>query len=77
MPQIGLGLMVARGLQLCLYYSVYPGNPHDNRHFETIMDEMFGVAYGLYDTKQRLKIVIDKGMNSEANFSWIALSLLT
>jgi len=69
--QIGLGLLVARGSQLPLYYSVYPGNLHDSRHFEAIMDEMFGIVCGLYDTKQRLTVVIDKGMNSEDNFSWI------
>ena len=54
-----------------MYYSVYPGNLHDSRHFEAIMDEMFGIVCGLYDTKQRLTVVIDKGMNSEDNFSWI------
>jgi transposase len=69
--QIGVGLLVARGSQLPLYYSVYPGNLHDSRHFETIMDEMFGIVCGLYDTKQRLTVVMDKGMNSEDNFSWI------
>ncbi len=52
--QIGLGLLVARDLRLPLYYSVYPGNIHDSKHFETIMDEMFGVVCGLNKTKERL-----------------------
>lgn len=69
--QIGLGLLVARGTKLPLYYSVYPGNIHDSRHFETIMDEMFGVVCGLNKTKERLTVVIDKGMNSEGNYTWI------
>lgn len=69
--QIGLGLLVARGTMLPLYYSVYPGNIHDSRHFETIMAEMFGVVCGLNKTKERLTVVIDKGMNSEGNYTWI------
>ena len=69
--QIGLGLLVARHSKLPLYYSVYPGNVHDSRQFEAIMDEMFGIVCGLYKTKERLTVVIDKGMNSEANYAWI------
>jgi transposase len=68
---IGLGLLVARDSRLPLYYSVYPGNVHDSKQFETIMDEMFGIVCGLHKTKERLTVVIDKGMNSEGNFAWI------
>lgn len=69
--QIGLGLLVSRDSRLPLYYCAYPGNLHDSRQFEAVMDEMFGVVCGLDKTKQRLTVVIDKGMNSEGNFSWI------
>jgi transposase len=69
--QIGLGLLVSRGSRLPLYYCVYPGNLHDSRQFEAVMDEMFGVVCGLDRTKQRLTVVIDKGMNAEGNFAWI------
>jgi len=69
--QIGLGLLVARDSRLPLYYSVYPGNIHDSKEFEIIMDEMFGIACGLNNTKQRLTVVMDKGMNSEGNYAWI------
>jgi transposase len=69
--QIGLGLLVTRGSKLPLYYSVYPGNMHDSKQFEAIMDEMFGIVCGLHQTKERLTVVIDKGMNSESNCTWI------
>lgn len=69
--QIGLGLLVARDSRLPIYYSVYPGNLHDNKHFEAVMDEMFGIVCGLNKTKERLTVVIDKGMNAEGNFAWI------
>ena len=69
--QIGLGLLVARDSQLPIYYTVYPGNVHDSKQFESIMDEMFGIACGLHKTKERLTVVIDKGMNSEDNYAWI------
>ena len=69
--QIGLGLLVARGSRLPLYYCVYPGNLHDSRQFEAVMDEMFGIVCGLDKTKERLTVVIDKGMNSEGNYAWI------
>jgi transposase len=69
--QVGLGLLVTRGSRLPLYYCVYPGNLHDSRQFAAVMDEMFGVVCGLDNTKERLTVVIDKGMNSEGNFAWI------
>ena len=69
--QIGLGLLVARDSRLPLYYTVYPGNVHDSKHFEAIMDEMFGIVCGLSRTKERLTVVIDKGMNSDGNYAWI------
>jgi transposase len=69
--QIGLGLLVARDSRLPLYYSVYPGNLHDSKHFEAVMDEMFGVVCGLNRTKERLTVVIDKGMNADGNYAWI------
>ena len=63
--QIGLRLLVARDSRLPLYYSVYPGNIHDSKHFAAVMDEMFGVVCGLHKTKARLTVVIDKGMNAD------------
>lgn len=69
--QVGLGLLVSRGSRLPLYHSVYPGNLHDSKQFGAIMDEMFGIVCGLNKTKQRLTVVIDKGMNAEENFAWI------
>jgi transposase len=69
--QIGLGLLVARDSRLPLYYSVYPGNLHDSKHFEAVMDEMFGVVCGLNQTKERMTVVIDKGMNADGNYAWI------
>ena len=69
--QIGLGLLVARDSRLPLYYCAYPGNLHDSHQFEKVMDEMFGVVCGLDKTKEKLTVVIDKGMNSAGNFAWI------
>ena len=69
--QIGLGLLVSKDSRLPLYYSVYPGNTHDSKHFESIMDEMFGIVCGLNKTKERLTVVIDKGMNADDNYAWI------
>jgi len=69
--QIGLGLLVARDSRLPLYYSVYPGNLHDSKHFAAVMDEMFGMVCSLNKTKERLTVVIDKGMNADDNYAWI------
>jgi len=69
--QIGLGLLVARESRLPLYYKIYPGNLHDSRLFAEVMNEMFGVVSGLNSTKDRLTVVVDKGMNSDDNFTWI------
>lgn len=69
--QVGLGLLVARNSRLPLYYSVYPGNRHDSKELGRILDEMFGVVVGLDRTKERLTVVVDKGMNSDDNFAWL------
>jgi transposase len=69
--QVGLGLLVARDSRLPLYYSAYPGNLHDSKHFGAVMDEMFGMACGLNKTKERLTVVINKGMNADDNYAWI------
>lgn len=69
--QIGLGLLVARGSKLPLYYCIYPGNLHDSTQFGAVMQKMFGVVSSLFSTKERLTIIIDKGMNSEGNFALI------
>ncbi len=69
--RVGLGLLVARDSRLPLYYSVYPGNLHDSKHFATVMDEMFGMVCGLNKPKARLTVVIDKGMNADDNYAWI------
>jgi transposase len=69
--QIGLGLLVERGSRLPLYYSIYPGNLHDSHYFEQVMDEMFSVATRFKEVNGQLTVVIDKGMNSEENFTWI------
>lgn len=69
--QVGLACLVARGSRLPLYYATYPGNIHDSKLFGQIIGEMFGALEGCVDTKRRMTIVIDKGMNSEENFAWI------
>jgi transposase len=69
--QVGLGLLVARQSRLPLYYRVYPGNTHDSHLFRDVLDDMFGVVCGLDRTKERLTVVIDKGMNAEDNYTWI------
>lgn len=63
--QVGLGLLVDRATHLPLYYRVYEGNVHDSRLFRRVIDELFGVMCGFNQTKQRLTVVFDKGMNSE------------
>jgi transposase len=35
------------------------------------MDEMFGVVCALHETKKRLTVIIDKGMNSDGNYAYI------
>lgn len=69
--QVGLGLLVARNTRLPLYSVVYPGNRHDSKLFNSIMEDMFRVVLDLDKTKERLTVIIDKGMNSEDNFAWI------
>lgn len=69
--QVGLGLLVDKASKLPLYYKAYPGNLHDSKLFAHVMDEMFGVVCGLGQTKERMTVVIDKGMNAEGNYAWI------
>ena len=69
--QVGLALLVDRATQLPLYYRAYEGNKHDSKVFQQIIDEMFGVLLGFNQTKQRLTIVFDKGMNGDENIESI------
>ena len=63
--QLGLALLADRSTHLPLYYRTYEGNVHDSKLFRRVIDEMFGVMCGFNQTKQRLTVVFDKGMNSE------------
>jgi transposase len=63
--QLGLALMVDRETHLPLFYEVYEGNVHDSKVFRRVIDELFGIMCGFNQTKQRLTVVFDKGMNSE------------
>jgi len=69
--QIGLGLLVARNSRLPLFYREYQGNLHDSQMFASVMQEMFALVGSLDKTKDRLTVVVDKGMNSEDNFLWL------
>ena len=69
--QIGLGLLVARQSRLPLFYRTYAGNLHDSRLFAEVMQQMFTTVGDLQRTKQRLTVVVDKGMNSQENFLWL------
>ncbi len=63
--QVGLALLVDRKTHLPLYCTIYKGNDHDSKVFRQVIDELFGVMCGFNQTKQRLTVVFDKGMNSE------------
>ena len=63
--QVGLALLADRETHLPLYCRVYKGNDHDSKLFRQVIDELFGVMCGFNQSKQRLTVVFDKGMNSE------------
>ncbi len=63
--QLGLALMVDRETHLPLDYRTYEGNTHDSKLFRQVIDELFGILCGFNQSKQRLTVVFDKGMNSE------------
>lgn len=63
--QVGLALLVDRASSLPLSYRAYEGNVHDAALFRRIVDELFGVMCGFNQTKQRLTVVFDKGINSD------------
>jgi transposase len=63
--QLGLALMVDRETHLPLDYRTYEGNTHDSKLFRRVIDELFGIMCGFNQSKQRLTVVFDKGMNSE------------
>lgn len=67
--QIGVALLVDRQSELALHYREYAGNTHDSKVFHEVVDEMFGTLCGFNQTKQRLTVVFDKGMNSEENIA--------
>jgi len=69
--QIGLALLVDRSTHLPLFYRIYEGNTHDAKLFRQVIDDMFGIMCRFNQSKQRLTVVFDKGMNSEETFHHI------
>ncbi len=69
--QVGLGLLAEREGGLPLWWCAYPGNLHDSRLFSRVLEEFARVVEGLAGTKERLTVVMDKGMNAEANYAVI------
>ena len=69
--QVGCRLLVDNNSRIPMYYKTYPGNIHDSKLFESVMDDMFASITGLDNIEQKLTVVIDKGMNSNSNFKWI------
>ncbi len=69
--QVGLALLVDSVTRLPLFYREYRGNEHDSKVFHKIIDEMFEVICGFKQTKARMTVVFDKGMNSEDNIAFI------
>lgn len=69
--QIGLGLLVSRGDQVPLFYREYEGNCHDSKLFNRLLDDIFTTLDQLDKNNHDLTIIIDKGMNSEANMELI------
>ena len=68
---VGVGLLVDRVTQIPLYYREYEGNTHDSKLFRRVVDEMFGVLCDFNQTKQRLTVIFDKGMNSDENIEFV------
>lgn len=69
--QLGLALLVSRGSQIPIYYREYEGNCHDSKLFNRILEEIFVSMEALGQNNPKLTIVVDKGMNSEANMQTI------
>ncbi len=69
--QVGLGLLLERETGLPLWWCAYPGDLHDSRLFASVIEEFFEVVEGLSGTKERLTVVMDKGMNSDGNYAVI------
>ncbi len=71
MTQIGLTLLVDRGEDIPLYYRLYYGGRHDSDVFKVDMEELCAEICSWNKTKQRLTVVFDEGVNSEANIKYI------
>jgi transposase len=69
--QIGLALLVSRTAQIPMFYREFEGNCHDSRLFNRLLQEIFTSLDALNQEKRDLTVVIDKGMNSEANMEAI------
>lgn len=68
--QVGLGLLIGRKSRLPRHYVVYPGNQHDSRVLLGILDQVKPIM-GEMAGKERLTVVVDKGMNSSDNYAII------
>ena len=69
--QVGLALLVSRQSQIPIFYREYEGNCHDSRLFNRLLEEIFASIETMGQGSPTLTVVVDKGMNSEANMQSI------
>lgn len=69
--QIGLALLVSRGTQIPLFYREFEGNCHDSKLFSQLLQEIIEALRSLNRDSHDLTVVIDKGMNSQANMEFL------
>lgn len=69
--QIGLALLVSRKTGLPIHYLEYEGNQHDSKVFAQIIEQMISRLNEILPSEAELTIVVDKGMNSEENMTFI------
>jgi transposase len=69
--QIGLSLLVDRYEGIPLFHKLYPGNNHDSKLLNSLIDEMLKLIRSFGATKEKLTLVFDKGMNSQENMAFL------
>lgn len=69
LKQVGLALCVEKEWGIPLLHGLYRGNLHDSQTFSGLLDDLLARLHRRFPEVRNLVLVLDKGNNSEANFT--------
>ena len=69
LKQVGLAMCVEKEWGIPLFHTLYRGNAHDSKTFAGLIDDLIARLQASFKTVETMVLVLDKGNNSQDNFT--------